>query len=54
MQRLKRGSDNDNNVGPVAEEKDNPHDVPNDELETQFNACTMKHKIDKIKKWRKT
>ena len=51
MQRLKKKNDNDNNL--VAEEKDSSLEVPNDELETQFSACTMKHKMYKIKK-RKT
>ena len=37
----------------VAEEKGSPLDVSNDELETQFNACVMKHKMYKIKKGRK-
>ena len=48
----KRGNDvnvdADDNL--VAEEKDNPLEVPNDELEAQFNACVMKHRMDKIKK----
>ena len=48
MQRLKKKNDNDNNL--VAEEKDSSLEVPNDELETQFNACTMRHKMYKIKK----
>ena len=50
----KRGNDgnaDDDNL--VAEEKDNPLEVPNDELEAQFNACVMRHRKDKIKKGRK-
>ena len=49
----KRGNDGNADDSLVAEEKDNPLEVPNDELEAQFNACVMKHRIDKIKKGRK-
>ena len=49
----KRGSDDNVDDHLVAEEKDNPFEVPNDELEAQFNACVMRHRIDKIKKGRK-
>ena len=51
----KRGNYGNGNADDdlVTEEKDNPLEVPNDELEAQFNACVMKHRIDKIKKGRK-
>ena len=41
------------NDDPVAEEKDNSLEVPNDELETQFNACTMEHNVQDQKSVRK-
>ena len=43
----KRGNNDNDNI--VAEEKDNPLEMPNDELEAQFNACIMEHKIYKSK-----
>ena len=46
----KRGNDGNADDSLVTEEKDNPLEVPNDELEAQFNACVMKHRMDKIKK----
>ena len=49
----KRGNDGSADDDLVTEEKDNPLEVPNDELEAQFNACVMKHRMDKIKKGRK-
>ena len=53
MQRLKKGKYGNADDDLVTEEKDNPLEVPNDELEAQFNACVMRHRIDKIKKGRK-
>ena len=49
----KRGNDGNADDSLVAEEKDNPFEVPNDELEAQFNACVMRHRMGKIKKGRK-
>ena len=49
----KRGNDGNADDDLVTEEKDNPLEVPNDELEAQFNACVMRHRIYKIKKGRK-
>ena len=49
----KRGNDVNVDDDLVTEEKDNPLEVPNDELEAQFNACVMRHRMNKIKKGRK-
>ena len=46
----KRGNDGNADDSLVAEEKDNPLEVPTDELEAQFNACVMRHRMGKIKK----
>ena len=46
----KRGNDVNVDDDLVTEEKDNPLEVPNDELEAQFNACVMRHRMDKVKK----
>ena len=51
--KTQKGKDGNADNSLVTEEKDNPLEVPNDELEAQFNACVMKHRMGKIKKGKK-
>ena len=45
-----KGKDDNVDDNLVAEEKDNPLEVPSDELEAQFYACVMKHRMGKNQK----